>query len=295
MELLSMTQRELTRLVALQRFEAGELTQAEIARQLQISVRQLKRLWRRYRLEGTSGVTSRRRGRPSNNPTDPELLTHALELYRNHYADFGPTFASEKLLERHDVRIDHEVLRRGLIAAQMWTPSKRKRKTHPPRDRRPAFGELCQIDGSPHDWFERRGPRCTLLVDVDDATSRLLALHFAPQETTEAYFVLARKHICAHGIPLAYYTDKSTVFYLSNPQDADHPTQFGRATSHFKKPNDSIRQRRLRNSSARSSPAVSTHNRERASITQRTHRRRTQRPRVTHSFARNKTFAAERR
>lgn len=229
MELLTMTPRELTRLVALQRLEARELTQAEVARQLQISVRQVKRLWRRYRSEGEGGVTSRRRGRPSNNRTDPELLARALQLYRQHYDDFGPTLASEKLLERHDLRIDHEVLRRGLIAAQMWTPSKRRRKTHPPRDRRPAFGELAQIDGSPHNWFEGRGPRCTLLVDVDDATSRLLALHFALQETTDAYFMLVRQHVCMHGIPLAYYTDKDSVFYLTNPQSADHPTQFGRA------------------------------------------------------------------
>jgi helix-turn-helix protein len=229
MELLTMTQLELTRLAALQRLEAGELTQAEIARQLQISIRQVKRLWRRYRHEGTGGVNSRRRGQPSNNRTDPALLARAVELYRNHYADFGPTFASEKLLERHSLRIDHEVLRRGLIAAQIWSPSKRRRKTHPPRDRRPAFGELAQIDGSPHDWFEDRGPRCTLLVGVDDATSRLLALHFAPQETTDAYFMLVRQHVRSHGVPLAYYTDKDSVFYLTNPQSADHPTQFGRA------------------------------------------------------------------
>jgi transposase len=229
MELLTVTQRELARLVALQQFEAGTLTQAEIARQLRISIRQVKRLWRRYRSEGPAGVNSRRRGQPSNNRTDPALLARALELYREHYADFGPTFGSEKLLERHDLRIDHEVLRRGLIAAHMWTPSKRRRKTHPPRDRRPAFGELAQIDGSPHRWFEDRGPRCTLLVDVDDATSRLLALHFAPQETTDAYFMLVRAHIRSHGVPLAYYTDKDSVFHLTNPQSADHPTQFGRA------------------------------------------------------------------
>ncbi len=224
-----MTQREFTRLAALHRLEAGDLTQAEVAQQLQLSIRQIKRLWRRYRAEGAGGVSSRRRGRPSNNRTDPALLVRALDLYRDHYDDFGPTFAAEKLLERHGVRIDHEVLRRGLIAAHMWTPSKRRRKTHPPRDRRPAFGELAQIDGSPHDWFEGRGPRCTLLVAVDDATSRLLALHFAPQETTIAYFALVRAHLRSHGIPLAYYTDKDSVFYLTNPQNADHPTQFGRA------------------------------------------------------------------
>jgi hypothetical protein len=229
MELLTMTPRELARLVALQRLETGELTQAEIALQLQMSVRQVKRLWLRYRSGGAAGIISRRRGRPSNNRTDPDLLAHAVELYRLHYGDFGPTLASEKLLERHGLRIDHEVLRRGLIAAQMWTPSRRRRKTHPPRDRRPAFGELAQIDGSPHDWFEGRGPRCTLLVDVDDATSQLLALYFAPQETTDAYFMLVRQHVRSHGIPLAYYTDKDSVFYVANPHNTDNPTQFGRA------------------------------------------------------------------
>jgi hypothetical protein len=229
MELLTMNQRELMRLAALQRLEAGDLTQAEIARQLQISVRQVKRLWRRYRAEGAAGLASRRRGRPSNNRTDPTLLAAALDLYRAHYSDFGPTLAAEKLLERHQLCIDHEVLRRALIAANIWQPSRRKRKLHPPRERRPAFGELSQIDGSPHNWFEGRGARCTLLVDVDDATSSLLALHFAPQESTEAYFTLVRQHIGHHGVPLAFYSDKLGVFYTARETESDRPTQFGRA------------------------------------------------------------------
>ena len=225
-----MTTTELARLAAMQRLETGRLTQAEVARQLGLSVRQVKRLWSRYRLDPKGGLLSRRRGRPSNRRTDPALLDRAVEIMQKHYADFGPTFAAEKLRECDGVVIDHETLRRALIARGLWHPkAQRKRATHPPRERRPCFGELAQIDGSHHAWFEGRAPRCTLYVDVDDATTKLLALYFDEQETTDGYFELARLHALAHGLPLAYYADKYSVFRVNSPADKDARTQFGRA------------------------------------------------------------------
>jgi len=231
MELLTMSTSEITRLAAVERLQAGDLTQAEVARQLGLSIRQVKRLLRRFRQDGPAGLVSRRRGRPSNRRADPELVNRALTLVREHYADCGPTFAAEKLEERHGVRIDHETLRRAMIASGQWKPQrKRRRAIHPPRERRPCFGELVQIDGSHHPWFEDRGPKCTLYVAVDDATSALLALHFAEQETTEGYFQLTRQAALEHGLPLAFYSDRHSIFRFNNDAEiANGPTQFGRA------------------------------------------------------------------
>ena len=226
-----MSTSELTRLTTIERVLAKGLTQAQAAHQLSLSVRQVKRLCRRYRGGGPQALCSTRRGRPSNRRTDPDLVACALELVSEHYHDFGPTFAAEKLLERHALRIDHETLRRAMIAAGLWKPKARpNRRTHPPRERRPCFGELAQIDGSPHDWFEGRAPKCTLLVDVDDATSKLLALHFTEQETTNDYFELVCQHICQHGLPLAFYSDKYGVFRINVPSGKQRElTQFARA------------------------------------------------------------------
>jgi transposase len=231
MELLTMSTSEITRLAAMERLRTGGVTQAEVARQLGLSIRQIKRLWRRFSDHGPAGVVSRRRGRPSNRRLDPELVTRALALFRQHYADCGPTFAAEKLQERHDLRIDHETLRRALIASGHWKPRRQRRRSiHPPRERRPCFGELVQIDGSHHHWFEERGPFCTLYVAVDNATSALLALHFAAQETTEGYFALVRQLALAHGIPLAFYADRHSIFRItSDRRIAVEPTQFARA------------------------------------------------------------------
>jgi len=178
-----MTTSELARLAAMERLKAGDLTQTDVARQLGLCTRQIKRVWRAYRLGGAAALASKRRGKPSNRCTNPALLERTLSLVREHYHDFGPTFAAEKLLERHGIAIDHETLRRAMIAGELWRPKARpKRAMHPPRERRPLFGELVQIDGSHHMWFEKRAPKCTLHVAIDDATSSILALHFASKK-----------------------------------------------------------------------------------------------------------------
>jgi hypothetical protein len=166
-----MSQREITRLQAMQRLESGHLKQHDVAVQLGLTTRQVKRLWRAYRREDADGLVSKRRGKPGNHRTNPALLQQALELIATRYPDFGPTLASEKLAERDGITIPKETLRTAMITARLWKPRRSKRKaTHPPRERRPCFGELVQIDGSHHRWFEDRAPKCTLLVFVDDAT-----------------------------------------------------------------------------------------------------------------------------
>jgi len=230
--LYTMSSSEIIRLEAIQALEAGGITLADVADRLRLSLRQAKRLRRRYREHGAAGLISKRRGRASNNRVDPERLAAAIALVRERYVDFGPTLASEKLAA-DGIPIKRERLRQAMIAAGIWKPDlKRRRELHPPRERRPQRGELVQGDGSPHAWFEKRGPRCSLLLLIDDATTSIAAGYFAPSETTDAYFELMRQYIRQYGKPFALYVDKHSVFRttrLAVGQDPKGPTQFGRA------------------------------------------------------------------
>jgi transposase len=229
--LYTMTAAELTRLEAVHALEAGAST-AEIAARLHLSVRQVKRLKRRYLQGGPAALGSQRRGKPSNNRVDPGLIDRAIARVRERYGDFGPTLASEKLLA-DGIAIKRERLRQAMIAAGIWEPARKKpRKLHPPRERRPQRGELVQGDGSPHAWFEKRGPRCSLLLLIDDATSFIGAGHFAPHESTEAYFELLGQYIKALGKPHALYVDKLSVFRanrVTHGRKTEDATQFARA------------------------------------------------------------------
>lgn len=207
----------------------GSISAAGAALRLGISERQLRRLRVRFVQDGAEGLTSRRIGRPSNNQLSPELVQRALELVGLHYSDFAPTLACEMLSERHGVLLSKEALRRLMINAGLWTPrAARLPRLHQPRERRPCVGDLVQIDGSRHAWFEERAPACTLLAFVDDATSRLMHLHFAPTETTAAYFDAMHIYFERHGKPQALYADRAAVF--RSPAANKHvPTQFQRA------------------------------------------------------------------
>jgi transposase len=207
------------------------LAQREASERLGIGVRQFKRLVRRVRADGDAGVVSRQRGRPSNNRLSTALRERISELLTDKYADFGSTLAVEKLLELDGIVVSAETIRQLQIQLGLWKPkTRRAKRVFQVRQRRARFGELIQIDGSPHDWFEGRGPRCTLIVFIDDATSRLTALRFAPVETTRAYLEALRSHVLEHGRPLAFYSDRHGIFRV-NAKDAksgDGKTEFGR-------------------------------------------------------------------
>ena len=192
------------------------LGQREAAEQLGLSIRQVKRLLARYRKRGSLGLVSGHRGEPSNNVIAASVRREAMGLVRARYPDFGPTFACEKLVEVHGLRLSVETLRQWMIADELWRPKVRRGvRVHQSRPRRECFGDLVQIDGSPHDWFEGRAAACTLIVFVDDATTRLLAMCFAAGETTEAYMETTRAHLAAHGRPVAYYSDRYGVFRVN--------------------------------------------------------------------------------
>jgi transposase len=225
-----MSRRELDRLGVMERVARGDLSQVEAARMCGRSERQIRRWLGRYRQQGEAGLTSRRRGRPSNNRLSDSLRRRIIEIVASRYEDFGPTLANEKLHTEHDIEVSTESVRQLMTQAGMWRPrSRRGGRLHPLRERRARRGELVQIDGSPHDWFEARGERCTLIVFIDDATSELLAMEFWPQETTAAYMSTLRLHLHQHGRAVSYYSDRHGIF--RPPQDVDEPkpTQFGRA------------------------------------------------------------------
>ena len=236
---LLMSDRELRRLEVLQDLDRQRLTPAAAGQLLGLERRQVFRLLKAYRIEGATGLVSRRRGRPSNRRKPEALRRAVLMIIRQWYWDFGPTLAAEKLREDHGIAVGRETLRHWMIEAGLWRDRKQRKQVHQPRPRRDCVGELVQVDGSEHWWFEDRGPQCTLLVFVDDATSRLMHLQFVESELTPvpargrlfAYFHAARGYLESWGKPVAFYSDKHGVFRVNHPGalGGDGMTQFGRA------------------------------------------------------------------
>lgn len=231
MTVLAMSDGELSRYDTLMRVERGELRVADAAAVLRLKRRQVFRLLERLRSEGAAGVVSKKRGRPSNRRHSDAFRRQVIALVRAHYHDFGPTLAREYLAERHGITIGCETLRQLMITAGLWQDREARRpRPYQPRYRRDCRGELIQIDGSKHWWFETRGPQCTLLVYIDDATSELLHLKMVESETTFAYMEATCEYIERHGKPVAFYSDKHSVF-RNNTASAkgDGMTHFGRA------------------------------------------------------------------
>lgn len=229
---VTVTMRDLDRLKCVQGVIDGHLRLYQAAERLGMTTRQLRRLVRRYEQEGPVGIISRHRNRPSNHRLKATIAEQAFAIVRERYADFGPTLAAEKLRERHGVDLAVETVRSLMIAGGLWLPRKlRPPKIQQPRLRRACLGELIQIDGCEHAWFEDRAPQCTTLVYIDDATSRLMGVLFTGTESTFAYFEATRQYLERHGKPLAFYSDKASVF-RNNHKEAtggDGHTQFGRA------------------------------------------------------------------
>jgi hypothetical protein len=206
----------------------GKRTQGEAARLLRLSVRQVRRIQKRLEQEGDAGAVHRLRGRASNRQLAKDLRETVLAKYREHFGDFGPTLACEKLAEL-DLSVSKETLRRWLLAEGLW---QRRRQRDPHRQRRPrrcCFGELVQMDASLHDWLEGRGESMILVAAIDDATNRLEA-GFYPAETVDSYMEVTQRWLRKHGRPVAFYTDRDSVFqWQSKGRAVEGLTQFGRA------------------------------------------------------------------
>lgn len=227
-----MSAKEIDRLGVLQRIGAKQLSQVAGAKLLGLSTRQVRSLQRRYRTEGPPGLLSKRRGRPSNNRLAASLKASVVELLRAHYADFGPTLAQEKLAERHGFRLSVESVRQMMVSAGLWRGKRRKVvAVHQMRARRSCLGALVQIDGSSHDWFEGRREKCCLLVFIDDATSRLMELHFTEVESTQGYYTATEHYVKRHGRPVSFYSDRHGIFRINKveAEKGTGETQLGRA------------------------------------------------------------------
>ncbi len=224
--------RELHRVGVLAEVADGSRSVASGAALLGLTARHTRRLVDRYRSQGPAALAHRHRGRHSNRRRPAEQRAEALRLVRTHYQGFGPTLASEMLLERHKLSVPRETLRCWMRGDGLWLTRAQRRAFHQSRPRRDHLGELVQIDGSEHRWFGASYPPCTLLVFIDDATSRLMQLRFVPSESTQTYFEALQGYLREHGCPVAFYSDKHTVFRVSKPDaraGGQGMTQFGRA------------------------------------------------------------------
>jgi len=226
-----MSRRELDRKRLLDLAIDRVIRQKDVAEELKVSERHVRRLMRRYREHGPPGLVSQHRGKPSNRKLGDELKCRAVNLVRERYHDFRPTLANEKLMEVHKIRLSIETLRQWMIEAKIWHgKARRKAKPHQMRERRPRLGELIQIDGSPHDWFEGRAPSCSLILFIDDATSKSMYALFVPTETSEAYMTVLRYYIKKFGRPVALYADKHGIFHINvkDKLEEGELTQIGR-------------------------------------------------------------------
>lgn len=230
---VTMSQKELNRLEAIQKIKDRRLSVVQAAKMLRLSRSQVHRLIQAYDRDGAAGLVSRKRGVPSNRRYSDDFRNTVISLVREHYHDFGPTLAREKLVEIHDLPVGKETLRQWMSEAGIWTTRcKRRQRVYQPRSRRDCFGELIQIDGSHHHWFEDRGPKCALLVYIDDATSKILHLRFAASENTFDYLKATKAYLTKWGKPVAFYSDKHGVFRTTHASEKDRTsglTQFGRA------------------------------------------------------------------
>ncbi len=227
-----MSQNELSRLQELRKAHEKRQTIGQAAENLGLSPRQVKRLSKRVKAEGSKGVISRQLGKPSNNQLPAGLKEVALGLIQDHYNDFGPTLAHEYLSEKHGLALSISAVRTLMIQHRIWEGKiKRRLRVFQLRPRKAREGELIQLDGSEHEWLEGRGPYCTLLSFIDDATSKIMFLRFVKSENTLDYFDAMQMYIKTHGRPLALYPDKHGVFRVNREGSLSGSgmTQFARA------------------------------------------------------------------
>jgi len=230
-----MSKRERRRMAVLARVADRQLTLRLASEMLRLSYRQAKRIWRRYRADGDGGLVHQNRGRRSNRARPAAEQARALALYGKSYAGFGPLLASEHLTDDHGIVVSRETMRRWLMAKGLWAVHHRRAAHRIARERRPRRGDLVQIDGSEHDWFEGRGPRAVLMVMIDDATNTTLARFYLVEDTAAAYDVFDR-YVKTYGVPFALYPDRDSIYFCTREANLEEEladrgpeTQFARA------------------------------------------------------------------
>lgn len=230
MEHITMSRKELEQLKVFEKLKNRMITPAEAALQLEITERWVRTKFKRYLSDGNSGLVHKNRGRASPNSWCKKEQGFAIELLQSEWNGFGPTFAAEKLKELHDIKVSKETLRNVMIQTGVWQAKQKRKRHRNRRERRPMVGIMVQLDGSIHDWFEGRGPVCTLLVFIDDATSKILWLEFVKSENHIDAMRATKHYVELYGRPHEFYVDFGKVFSvnLNNPE-RDKKTQWERA------------------------------------------------------------------
>jgi hypothetical protein len=228
-ETIAMSSKERERLVVMRRVESGEMLLKEAAWQMGVSLRQAVRIKQCFLKDGAEGLVHQARGMPSHRKKPAAFKSEVLDVYRERYRDFGPTLAVEKMREHEKIAVGRETLRQWLMAEGLWVCGAKERIHRSKRKRREMFGEMLQIDGSDHAWFEERGPKATLMVLIDDATGRV-ALHMDEEETTVAALMALQKWLKKHGVPVSLYADRRMVYFtetfVHEPERRDDPAVF---------------------------------------------------------------------
>lgn len=232
---ITMSKKERKQLVVFNKLKQGEITQVEAALKLDISARWVRKKYKRYVLQGDAGLVHANRGRSSTRGWDEAERSYAMDLLKGDWHDFGPTYTSKKLKLLKGIFVSKETLRKAMIDEGIcgtWQRKKRRIKHRKRRERRERVGHLVQLDGSPHDWFEGRAPWCTLLVFIDDATSRILWLQFATGESTLEVMRATQEYTKRNGAPHEFYVDYGSVFSVNlNNSERDKKTQWERAVA----------------------------------------------------------------
>jgi hypothetical protein len=232
MKHITMSTKEINQIAIFEKLKKREITQILAAQILKLTSRQVRNKIKRYIKDGPGGLVHRRRGSLGNRAWCRKIRDQVMAIIKEYYPDFGPTFAAEKLAKHHAIFINKETLRKSMIKEGIWHGKKRKSKHCKLRERREIFGIMIQLDGSKHDWFEGRAPRCTLLVFIDDATSKIVWAEFVTGESVENVMHASYGYFWKYGLPFSMYVDNGSVFSVNtgNP-DRTKVTQYERAVA----------------------------------------------------------------
>lgn len=233
-DIIMLSQQELKRLHIIRKALNKELTQSEASKILSLSERQIRRIVSRVRKEGDRGVGHRSRGKPSGRKFPMKLRNQVLSHYKTKYSDFGPTLASEKLFEREKIKIHKETLRKWLIEAGYWKRKRKPRAHRQWRERKHHYGEMVQIDGSHHAWFEERGPKCVLMGYIDDATGKTFGRFYSYEGTIPAMESFKR-YIKKQGIPVSIYLDKHSTYKSTGKESIENILSNTKPMSEFER------------------------------------------------------------
>lgn len=229
-----MSIREIERVEAAGQLVEKLIQEKEAALKLSLSTRQVRRLKRTFKNEGRVGLAHKNRGRPSHNCLSSKIKERIKKIVTNKYPDFGPTLASEKLRDNHNLDYSKETIRQIMIQGHIWKPKKQRAHHRAWRERKECLGEMIQFDGSDHDWFEGRNKRrkkCTLLAHIDDATGRLMQATFTKSESLMKVFEVTKKYLLVHGKPVSLYLDRGSIYKKNQRSmlDKESLTQYERA------------------------------------------------------------------